>query len=274
MHKSTKLTSSVRRVIYEEWCRTGRSYRFLGRKWHVDKNVIRTVVTRGRMGDFTAHDSTNLRYRTVEYGLRRLSRTEDRVGRILERRIRRGIWTDRDEPGELVHFDSKALPRLRKDARIPTSIKPKEHLFVAIDDCTRWLYADILPERTGDAGAMFLELCAMRLPFPLQCHFSDNGSEFKGNMTHPVVSLCAQLGIRQKFTRPRHPWTNGKAERVIRTLLEEWLVNRQWQSYEERRKALYRYVDWYNHRRPHMALGGKTPAEKLLLCLGGGDNAC
>ena len=272
MHKSTKLTPNMRRAVYADWCRSRGSFRSLGRKYHVDKNVVRKVVVLGRLGDFTVHDSANRRYRTIEYGLRRLARTEGVLAARAE--SRRGAWIDKEAPGELVHFDTKALPRLAKDYRTPIAILPREHLFVAVDDASRWLMADVMPERTGNSAAAFLESCAVRLPFMVACHYSDNGSEFKGNSTHPVVALCAQLGIRQKFTRPRHPWTNGKAERVIRTLVEGWLRPNEFPSYEARRLALYRFVDWYNHERPHMSLAGKTPALKLMSLLKSGDNAC
>ncbi len=275
MHKSTKLTSSLRHTIYIEWCaKTRPSYRTLATRWHVDKNIIRKVVTLGRLGDFTVHDSTNRRYRTIEYGLRRLARTEERIATTQAKRVMRGTWIDRKEPGELIHLDTKALPRLPKDGRIPTAILPKEYLYVSIDDATRHLFADILPDRTGDSASIFLDVTTRRVPYMVRCAFSDNGSEFKGNPTHPFVSLCASLGIVQKFTKPRHPWTNGKAERVIRTIMEEWYAHSSFGSYEERRASLQRYVDHYNHERKHMALKDTTPIEKLASCLVGGDNAC
>lgn len=274
MHKSTKLTSSVRRIIYAEWCAKRPSLRSLGIRYHVDKNIIRKVVTLGRLGDFTVHDSTNRRYRTIEYGLRRLARTEERIAAAQAKRIVRGTWIDREEPGDLIRVDTKALPRLSKDGRVPMSVLPREHLYVSVDDATRHLFADILPDRTGDSASVFLDVAARRLPYLIRCCFSDNGSEFKGNSTHPFVSLCAGLGVIQKFTKPRHPWTNGKAERVIRTIMEEWYGPNRFSSYEERRASLRRYVDHYNHERRHMALGNITPVQKLASCLNGGDNAC
>jgi transposase InsO family protein len=274
MHKNTKLTSNTRREMYAAWCRGGTSFRSLGTRYRVDKNVVRTVVGRGRAGDFTVHDSANRRYRCAEYGLRRLAATGARMAAEAERRVRRGRWTDRDEPGELVHADSRRLPRTLADRMRSRGGPPPEHLFVAVDDCTRWLFADVLPDRSGDSGAAFVASCAMRLPFRLGILFSDNGGEFRGNDSHPVASLCASLGVRQKFTRPRHPWTNGKAERVIRTLLEEWLSLRDWPDRASRRRALYECVDRYNHRRRHMAIGDMTPAQKLSALLVSGDNAC
>jgi transposase InsO family protein len=125
--------------------------------------------------------------------------------------------------------------------------------------------ADILPDRTMWSSATFLEVTAVRSPFPVQCHYSDNGGEFKGNATHAFVAGCVRLGITQQFTKPRHPWTNGKAERVIKTILNEWYRPNQksFQSAEEQQQSLYRYVDYYNHQRPHQSLNGLTPAQRL-----------
>ena len=65
-----------------------------------------------------------------------------------------------------------------------------------------------------------------RAPFETECHYSDNGGEYKGNSSHAFVATCLRLGIQQKFTKPNHPWTNGKAERVIKTIWEvEHIIN-------------------------------------------------
>lgn len=272
MHKGTKLAPKTRTIIYQDWCRNRGSFRSLGRRFHVDKNIIKIVVVRGRLGDFSVHDSGNKRYRSIEYGLRRLARTEERVRKRLARRQRRGIWVDRGVPGELVHADTKRLP-YATDQKKGLGISARETLFVLVDDASRWLYADILPDKTGECAALVLETAALRLPFLIGCHYSDNGGEYKGGLTHPVQTLCLQLGIVRKFTKVRHPWTNGKAERVIRTLLEEWLIYTRSMTKDERRRSLYQYIDRYNHDRTHRSLHGLTPAQKLISCLEGGDNA-
>jgi transposase InsO family protein len=126
------------------------------------------------------------------------------------------------------------------------------------------------------SSAIFLELSALRSPFLVQQHFSDNGSEYKGNSTHAFVASCARLGIQQSFTKIKHPWTNGKAERVIKTLLQEWYYpNRQnFTSLEDQRTSLYNYVEWYNHERPHQGINNLTPIERLALYYSqSGDNA-
>ena len=68
----------------------------------------------------------------------------------------------------------------------------------------------------------------------IDCIYSDNGSEYKGAANHPFGVTCFENGINQKFTRPARPQTNGKAERVIRTIMEMWHDKQQFDSPEHR----------------------------------------
>jgi transposase InsO family protein len=266
MHKHTKLTPRVRKSIYQQWCEQKVSFRSLGKKYHVDKNVIRTVIERGRLNDFSVHDSTNNRYRTIEYGLKKLSQTEEKVRKKMEKQAHR---YEKNIPGEMVHGDTKRLPYIDSE----TKGTKREVLFILIDDCTRYLVADILPDKTQWSAAIFLKVSLDRLPFSMECHYSDNGKEYRGTDEHAFVDTCYDLGIEQRFTKVKHPWTNGKAERVIRTLLSEWFRKNRFTSREERRQSLYQFVDWYNHHRPHQGINRQTPVEKLTALLQGGDNA-
>lgn len=275
MHKNTKLTPTLRREVYQEWTRKTHSLRKLAIKYHVDKNIIKTTVVRGRLGDFTVHDSTNHRYRTIEYGLKRLSRTELKIEEILAKKRRRETRYERSMPGEMVHGDTKRLPSILRIGRFRQIVAPSEYLFIWIDDYSRWLIADLLPDRTMWSSTVFLDLASVRVPFPIQCHYSDNGGEYRGNKTHAFVAGCARLGIQQKFTKPRHPWTNGKAERVIKTILTEWYYPNKgtFRDANERRSSLYRFVDYYNHERPHQGINNLTPAKRLAQYHVSGDNA-
>ena len=93
--------------------------------------------------------------------------------------------------------------------------------------------------------------------------YSDNGSEYKGGASHAFGTACYENGINQKFTRPARPQTNGKAERVIRTIMESWHEKQSFDSPEHRQKELCRFVNFYNTVKPHGSLGGDTPFEVL-----------
>jgi transposase InsO family protein len=71
------------------------------------------------------------------------------------------------------------------------------------------------------------------------------------------------LGARQKFIRPHCPWTNGKAERLNRTLTTEWAYARAYTSNDERSRALPQWLEHYNLDRPHTGSGGLRPIKRI-----------
>lgn len=256
MHKNTKLTPVRRREVYDQWLK-GAKITHLADKFMVTRKIIRKVIKRAKQGDFTIHKSINDRYRDAFYGLKHLSKTEKRIKGKLAKKARR---YEKDYPGEMVHFDSKKLPRVIGDDQ---KLR-KESLFVAIDDYSRHLFADILPDKTMESSGIFLESCIDTVPYKIECAYSDNGTEFKGTDEHDFVRVCSSNGIEQKHTRIARPQTNGKAERVIRTILEQWLRKHTFYSREERRKSLQEFVYFYNTKRFHSAL--KKGKEKFTPC--------
>ena len=142
---------------------------------------------------------------------------------------------------------------------VPTTVK-RDYPFVAIDDFSRELYAAILPDKTADSAAKFLtEHLIDPCPYLIECVYSDNGTEYKGSANHAFGVACYENGIGQKFTRVARPQTNGKAERVIRTLMEMWHEKQSFESPEHRQKELCRFVNFYNTVKPHRSLNSDTP---------------
>jgi len=66
-----------------------------------------------------------------------------------------------------------------------------------------------------------------------------------------------------KKTRAYRPQTNGKAERFIRTLLERWAYAYSYEHESQRLAALPAALDFYNRFRPHRALGGLAPLQRV-----------
>ena len=91
---------------------------------------------------------------------------------------------------------------------------------------------------------------------------TDNAKNYTDSRA--FAAALQATGARHIRTRPFRPQTNGKSERFNRTLLEEWAYVREYASNAERVAALAPWVDHYNHRRPHSALGGLTPMEFLV----------
>jgi transposase InsO family protein len=78
-------------------------------------------------------------------------------------------------------------------------------------------------------------------------------------------AACKRLGLRQIFTKPYTPRTNGKAERFIQTSLREWAYARAYNTSDERTAELPRWLHRYNWHRPHGSIGSKSPISRLGL---------
>jgi transposase InsO family protein len=89
---------------------------------------------------------------------------------------------------------------------------------------------------------------------------TDNGSGYRSTMHSRA---CAELGIGHLRTRPHRPRTNGKAERFIQTLLREWAYAAVYQDHRQQRHALTHWLEYYNNKRPHSALGHHAPIARL-----------
>lgn len=160
----------------------------------------------------------------------------------------------------MVHVDTKLLPLLKGDLKNRT----REYLFVGIDDFSRELYAGIYPDKSQFSTAEFLRSDVLeQCPYTVECIYSDNGREYKGTSEHAFVAMCLTHKINQNFTKPACPQTNGKAERVIRTLMEMWHNQEEFMSSDDRKKKLKRFLNYYNTVKPHKGIDGLTPYEVL-----------
>jgi transposase InsO family protein len=90
---------------------------------------------------------------------------------------------------------------------------------------------------------------------------TDQGNAYR---SRTWAQTADQLGIGRRLTRPYRPQTNGKAERMIRTLTQEWAYVRLYDNNATRLAALAGWLDFYNRRRPHTALRGRSPADLLV----------
>ena len=189
---------------------------------------------------------------------------------------------ERAGPGDLIHIDVKKLGRIqggaghRMTGRRPGN-KPRrydtdgarhytvgwEFVHIAIDDCTRLAYAEVLPDEKATTAVGFLRRARTfygRHGIEIQELLTDNGGAYI-SLAHAVA--CRALGIRHIRTRPYRPQTNGKAERFIRTMLSGWAYGALYRSSAERTAALDGWLWHYNHRRRHSALSHQPPIARL-----------
>jgi transposase InsO family protein len=257
IHKHTRLTLLDRKEIWQLYQTRCWKVTQLAERFRVSRPTIYTVLKRARRQEFVPRSSINQRFKTIQYGLKRLAKVERAIQERLKRKARR---YNKSYPGELVHFDTKRLPLLKGQS--PT--QPRAYLFVAIDDFSRELYADILPDKTQDSAAHFLVNNVLaQCPYQIDYAYSDNGKEYKGTPQHAFVKACRQHGIGQKFTKVNRPQTNGKAERVIRTLMQMWHDQHNFKDGQDRQLQLGRFINFYNTVKPHKSLNNSTPYEIL-----------
>ena len=89
---------------------------------------------------------------------------------------------------------------------------------------------------------------------------TDNGPGYRSG---DFNALLSGRGVRHIYTWPFSPWQNGKAERMNRTLAQEWQYGRAWESEAGRAEALPAYIEHYNWSRPHSACGGLPPMSRV-----------
>jgi transposase InsO family protein len=177
---------------------------------------------------------------------------------------------ERSQPGELVHVDVKKLGRIIRPGHRVTGDRRSQakgkagwqYLFVAIDDHSRLGFASVHPDETADSALRFLdELVGFYAGHGIGVErvLTDNGTCFKRRWAEG----CAHHGIAVRKTRAYRPQTNRKAERFIRTLLERWAYGYPYQHESARLAALPPALDFYNRFRPHRALGGLTPLQRV-----------
>lgn len=100
-----------------------------------------------------------------------------------------------------------------------------------------------------------------RVPAPFLLR-SDNGLVFT---SRSYTALVRGYGLRQEFITPHTPEQNGMVERVIRTLKEQCAHRHCFETLQHASRVIGDWISFYNHRRPHQALGMKTPAETFAL---------
>ena len=173
-------------------------------------------------------------------------------------------------PGALLHMDAKKLGkiggvghRIHGNRRQRARGVGWEVTFVAVDDHTRLAYAEIHPCENALCAVTFLRRAVRwyeSLGIRIERVLTDNAKAYSSNA---FTACCAQRGIRQSFTRPYTPRTNGKAERFIQTLTRRWAYGRPYRTSAYRAAALRAWITDYNHRRPHRALGMRPPIARL-----------
>jgi transposase InsO family protein len=219
-----------------------------------------------RIADLLGLNAATVHRVLVRYRLNRLTWMDRATGRVIRR-------YERDTPGELVHVDIKKLGNIpdggghkmlgRPAGRKTRSGAGYSYIHTAVDDHSRLAYSEILTDERKETAAAFwtraqafFTTCGITVERVL----TDNGACYKSRLWRDTLTAA---GITHKRTRPYRPQTNGKVERLNRTLLEEWAYARPYRSEQERRNAFPHWLHTYNHHRGHTALAGQPPASRV-----------
>ena len=177
---------------------------------------------------------------------------------------------ERATPGDLLHLDIKKLAkfdrpghRITGNRRVNSRGARWEWVHVCVDDHSRLAYVEVLQDEKGETAAAFMQRATkyfQKMGIPVNEVMTDNGPCYR---SRDFKKTCELHDLRHIRTRPYRPQTNGKAERFIKTLIQEWAYGREYQTSDERKGDLPRWVSHYNEDRKHGSLGKRPPITRI-----------
>ena len=214
-----------------------------------------------------------LRRHAVPY----LRECDPMTGEVIRASKTTAVRYEKDHPGELVHMDVKKLGKIPDGGGWRAGVMPQggksaaqkkiklgfDYVHSLVDDHTRLAYSEILPDEKGPTCAGFLARAAAYFATfgvtRIERLMTDNAWAYR----YSLGEVCTALGAKQVFIKPHCPWQNGKVERFNRTLQAEWAYRQVFLSNADRAAALAPWLELYNTRRRHTALGGLPPTSRL-----------
>ncbi len=176
-----------------------------------------------------------------------------------------------DCPGDLLHIDVSSYARFSRPGHAVTGYRSKttaevkeragyDHVHACVDDHSRLAFAQVRgDERAATVVAFVLDALAFyeRHGIKVRRILTDNAWTYTRNRV--LRETLAARGIEHWTTQPYRPRTNGKVERFHQTMAREWAYGLTYNSSTDRHHALPHWLKHYNERRPHSALGGRSP---------------
>jgi len=197
------------------------------------------------------------------HGLSRRSRGQRQTYRRYE-------WS---RPGALLHMDVKKLARFDRPGHrvhgrsehVRNRGAGYDYLHCVIDDHTRIAYVELHPREDANTNLKTLQR-ALRFYAdlgldPPEAVMTDNAMVYRNSRR--FRELLADAEIRHIRTPPYTPRWNGKAERFIRTLQDEWAYAHSWPNAHLRARSLLSFIRYYNQQRPHSSLGDRPPISRV-----------
>jgi transposase InsO family protein len=175
-------------------------------------------------------------------------------------------------PGNLLHMDVKRFGRFSEPGHAVTGDRTKrsrrigwEYVHSIVDDCSRLAYSEIHDDERATTVTAFTRRALdwfLEHGIVTERLMTDNAFTYVRNRS--LRELLADRQIRHLTTRPYRPRTNGKIERLHQTMAREWAHGRSYPSSAHRASLLKDWLEHYNHRRPHSAIGNRPPITRVL----------
>ena len=184
---------------------------------------------------------------------------------------RRYEWS---RPGALLQMDVKKLGRFRVPGHRATGSRVEhdrsrgigyDYLHCVLDDHSRLVYVELHPREDAETNTRTLER-ALRFFAELGLEpptavMTDNALVYRRSRRFSELLAAHSIDhIRTPIYTPR--W-NGKVERFIRTLQDEWAYSRTWPNSNSRARSLQSFIRYYNRRRPHSSIGDRPPISRV-----------
>jgi transposase InsO family protein len=262
--------------------RSSRPRRSPTRTSHDVETAVLAARVEHRRGQDWLGPELGIPARTVSRILRRhdvprLAECDPLTGDVIRSSKMTAIRYERDRPGELVHMDVKKIGRIpdgggwrahgremgstfaKKKARIGF-----DYVHSVVDDHSRYAYSEILSDERAATCSGFFERALEQFAVhgvTIEAVMTDNHWSY--TRSRSLAKLLTESNIKHKLIKPHCPWQNGKVERFNRTLQIEWAYRQVFATNTDRTSALAPWLDYYNTRRRHSALGGKPPINRL-----------
>ena len=294
LHGSARTTPRVRAELQASQEKTSCLARRYGlSRTTVDKWRVRTTTQDAPMGPSSPHStvlSLAEEAMVVEFRRRTLLPLDDVLGclrdsipkltrsslhRCLDRHGISRLPVDPDKTPKRGKFADTRIGYVHIDISELRLAQGKLNMFLAIDRVSKFTYVEFRDNAGKMNGASFLRSVVEAFPYAIHTVLTDNGMAFAdlpknragptrrylGN--HLFDRVCHEHGIEHKLTRPYHPWTNGQAERMNRTVKDATIKAFHYPDLESLKNHVLAFVSAYNFAKHLRAIRWKTPFEAV-----------
>ena len=170
-------------------------------------------------------------------------------------------WNEKTKKGQGFQQPLKAHEHWHIDVSYINISGTFYYLFSVLDGCSRFIvHWDIRKAMTEVDIEIILEKAKELFPDARPRIISDNGPQFIAKDFKTFIRISGMTHVR---TSPFYPQSNGKIERWHKTLKQECIRPGTPLNLDDAKRLVTGYVEHYNTRRLHSAIGYVTPQDKL-----------